>query len=86
VVPTNLAEDFKDLDGEFAGGGEDEGPETIVLGPLRAVKLFEDGNQESEGLSAARLGGSEDVVALEGEGNGLSLDVGQNLEVRGLEA
>ena len=74
------------MDGEFAGGGEDEGAEAIVLGPLCAVELFEDGDQEGEGLSTARLGGSEDIVALEGEGNGLGLDIGQDLEVRGLEA
>jgi hypothetical protein len=53
---------------------------------LGAVESFDDWNEESEGFTTTSLGGAEDVSSLEGEGNGRSLDVGENLEVGRAEA
>jgi hypothetical protein len=50
------------------------------------VELFEDGDEEGEGLAAACPGGAEDVLALQGEGDRCSLDIGQDLEVGGAQA
>jgi hypothetical protein len=50
------------------------------------VELFEDGDEEGERLSAACPGSTEDVFALQGEGDRCSLDIGQDLEVRGAQA
>jgi hypothetical protein len=86
VVATDLAEDFEDLNGELASRGYNEGAKPIELGPLGAVEALEKGHEERKRLSAARLGGAEDVLALEGEGDGTLLDFGEGLEVRGLEA
>ncbi|KAJ0161195.1 hypothetical protein CTA2_6617, partial [Colletotrichum tanaceti] len=80
VVAADLAQDLEDLGGQLAGRGDDEGAEAVVLGPSRAVELLEDGDDEGERLSAAGLGGAEDVGALEGEGHGARLDVGEGLE------
>lgn len=67
MVTTNLAQDIKDLDGELAGGRNDESAETVdIVGPSCVVEFLEDGDQEGEGLAAASLCGGEEVVALEG--------------------
>ncbi|KAF3803857.1 ATP-dependent RNA helicase DBP4 [Colletotrichum gloeosporioides] len=86
VVAADLAQDVKDLRGELAGRGDDEGAEAVVLGPSRAVELLENGYNEGEGLAGAGLCGAKDVVALEGEGHGAGLYVGEGLEVGFLEA
>ncbi|KAL3295314.1 ATP-dependent RNA helicase dbp4 [Colletotrichum asianum] len=86
VVAADLAQDVKDLRGELAGRGDDEGAEAVELGPSRAVELLENGDDEGEGLAGAGLCGAEDVVTLEGEGHGAGLDVGEGLEVGFLEA
>lgn len=86
MVPPDLAEHIEDLDGQLAGGADDQGAEAVVLGPAGAVELFEDGDEEGECLAAARLSGAEDVVALEGEGDGGALDIGQDFEVGGAQA
>jgi len=86
MVPPNLPQHLEDLHGEFTSRREDEGAEPVVFGPSGPVELFEDGYEEGEGLAAAGLGGSEDVEALEGEGDGAGLDLGEGLEVGGIEA
>ncbi len=86
MVPPNLPQHIKDLDGQLSGRADDEGPEPVVLGPSCVVQLFENGDEESERLAAAGLGGAEDVVALEGEGDRGSLDIGQDFEVGGAQA
>ncbi|CCF42315.1 hypothetical protein CH063_12353 [Colletotrichum higginsianum] len=86
VVAADLAQDLEDLGGQLAGRGDDEGAKAVVLGPSRAVQLLEDGDDEGERLSAAGLGGAEDVGALEGEGHGARLDVGEGLEVGFVQA
>jgi hypothetical protein len=67
VVAANLAQNVKDLNGELAGGRDDEGAEAVdVVGPSRVVEFLEDGDQKGEGLAAASLCSSKEVVALEG--------------------
>ena len=86
MFPADLAQDLEDLDGELASGGDDEGAEAVELGPLCAVQLVQHGDEERKGLSAAGLGGAENVVVVKGEGDGSGLDVGAGGEVGGLEA
>lgn len=58
----DLVEDIEDLNREFAGGRDDHCAEAGVgANALRAVKVFENGYDEGEGLSAARLSGAEYV-------------------------
>ncbi len=86
MVSANLPQHIKDLDGQLSGRADDEGAEPVVLGPSCVVELLENGDEESERLSATSLGGTEDVVALKGEGNRGSLDIGEGLEVGGAKA
>jgi len=81
VLAPDFPQHLEDLGGQLAGRADDEGAEAIVLGPLGAVESFDDWNEESEGFTATSFGGAEDVSSLEGEWNGGSLDVGENLEV-----
>lgn len=53
---------------------------------MLTVELLEDRDEEGERLAAARLGGTEYVMAFEGEGNGAGLNVGQDLEMGGPQA
>ena len=66
VVPANFPQHVEDLNGQLSGRADYEGAEPVVLGPSCVVELLENGDEESEGLAAAGLGGTEDVVALEG--------------------
>jgi len=86
VLAPDFPQHLEDLGGQLAGRADDEGAEAIVLGPLSAVESFDYWNEESEGFTATRFGGAEDVSSLESEGNGRSLDVGENLEVGRAEA
>lgn len=86
MVPSDLAEDLENLNRELAGGGDDEGAEAVEFRPLSAVEAFQNGDEEGERLSAARLGGTEDVEALEGEGRRARLDLGEGVEVGGVQA
>jgi len=74
------------LDGQFAGWADDKGAEAVVLGPSFAGELLEDGDQESERLSAAGLRGTEDIFSLEGERDRGALNVGEDFEVGCAEA
>jgi hypothetical protein len=64
MMPPNLPQNVEDLHCQLAGGTDDEGAEPVVLGPFRVVELFEDGDEEGEGLAASCPGGAEDVFAL----------------------
>lgn len=44
------------------------------MGVFLRQQPFDDGDHESEGFAGARLGGGEDVFALEGVGDGVGLD------------
>jgi hypothetical protein len=66
VIPPNLPQHLKNLDGQLSGRADDEGAKPVVLGPLCLVQLLENWNEESECLAGARLGGAKDIVALEG--------------------
>src|SRR5690606_37371456 len=52
------------LDGQFAGGNEDEG-----LGGVALVDLAEDGDAECRGLAGAGAGLAEDIDAGQGAGD-----------------
>jgi len=86
MVSADLSEDFEDLNSEFSSRRDNEGTETIEFGPLSTVELLENGDKESECLSASCLGSTHDIFALEGERNGSSLNIGKGLKMRGLEA
>lgn len=47
------------------------------------VEFLENGDKERQRLAAARLGGSEYVLAFQGEGDGAGLDVGQDFKMGG---
>ena len=83
----NLAQDVKDLDGEFAGRRQDEGTKAGVgTDVLEAVEVLENGNEEGERFAAAGFGCTEDVAPLESEWDGLGLDVGHDSKVTCLQA
>jgi hypothetical protein len=52
-------DDLLDLLGQFTGGGENESLALLDVG----VKLLEDGDRESGGLSGSRLGLRDNIVA-----------------------
>lgn len=81
VIPANLLQDLEDLCCELARGADDQGTEAVEFGPVGAVKLFDDGHKEGEGLAAASLSSAEDVLALQGMRDCLSLHIGEVLEV-----
>ena len=69
------------LDGQFAGGKQDEG---LDAGSLRSrFKAFEDGDAEGGGLARARLRLAHQIDALEGLWNQPGLDR-RGLEILGL--
>ena len=61
-----------DLDGEFAGGAEDEG----LHGALAGFDFFNGGDGEGSGFAGAGLGLADDVVAGHEDGDGFGLDGG----------
>jgi hypothetical protein len=65
-----------DLDGEFAGGDEDDG-----LGGQAAGGPLEDGDAEGGGLAGAGAGLAEEVDAGEGAGDEVGLDFGGFFEL-----
>jgi hypothetical protein len=56
---TDSHNDLLDLLGQLTGGGEDQGLALLDVG----VKLLEDGDGESGGLSGTRLGLGDNIVA-----------------------
>lgn len=58
---SNGNDDLLNLLSQFTGWGEDQGLALLDVG----VKLLEDGNRESSGLSGTRLGLRNDIVACE---------------------
>jgi len=72
------------LEGELPGGGEDEGPG--LPPPLLAWrKPFGDGEGEGQGLAGARAGLADEVLALQGQGEGRRLDGGGGGEAAPVE-
>ena len=63
------------LDGELARGREHEGEESLGL----VEELLEDGKRERAGLTGARLGETDDVLALQRLRDGLCLNLGWGL-------
>ena len=86
MLSADLFEDFEDLNSEFSSGRDNHSTKSIEFSPLGTVELLENGDKESECLSASCLGSTHDILALEGEWNGSSLNIGKGLEMRGLEA
>ena len=70
MVPV-VAEALFDLQGEFAGGGEDQGADAAALAQIQSIQ---DGQRESGGLARTGFGRRDDVVALERGRNGGELD------------
>ena len=70
VFPQNFKM-FGHLDGEFAGGGQDQDP-----GPGASDHLLEGGQGEGGCFSRSRLDAADDVCALEGHGDRPLLDGG----------
>jgi hypothetical protein len=58
---TDSDNDLLDLLGQFTGGGKDQSLALLNVG----VKLLEDGDRESGGLSGSRLSLCNDIVAFE---------------------
>ena len=78
-----------DLDGQFAGGGEDEGARVfgLAVGQGRAREQpVHQRDQEGQGLAGAGLGLAGDVTARQGDRQGQGLDGGAAGETRGFEA
>lgn len=73
VVLPHLLQRLERLLGELSGGADDQRAEPIVSGPLLAEEALQDGNKEGQGFPGSRLRGTENVFALEGEGQGLAL-------------
>ena len=86
MVPADFAKHLENLHRQLARRRNHQRAQAVVFRPLRAVQLLEQGNQEGQRLAAARLGGAENVLVLQGERDGARLDVGKGLEVRGREA
>ena len=72
---------FADLDRQFPGRRQDQGPRTFggVLSarPVLLRKLVENGQREGAGLAGAGLGNAQDVPAGEKLGDGAGLDRGR---------
>lgn len=62
------------MEGQVAGGGEDESPDGALGDAL--LEAVEHGNEEGRGLAGASAGHGDDVGAGEDEGHGLALDGG----------
>ena len=71
-----------DLDGELAGGGEDEDAGPAAGRRVRVRQSLQRGQREGGRLAGARLGHREDVAAGEERGDGLGLDGGGVGEAR----
>lgn len=72
--PAELFGEFEGLEGQVAGGGEDESPDG-ALGEV-LLEAVEHGDEEGCGLAGAGAGHGDDVGAGEDEGHGLALDGG----------
>ena len=71
----------RDLDGELAGRGDDQGAGILDLrSPLLPHHLAEDGQQVGRGLARTGLRLGDDVASLEGQRQHLLLDSGQAFE------
>lgn len=76
MVAANLAKHLECLNGQLSRGRQYQRAESIEFGPSFTVKQFEYGDEEGQSFAAAGLGGTENVAALEGEGDCAGLDVG----------
>ncbi|CAA9257679.1 MAG: hypothetical protein AVDCRST_MAG83-2530 [uncultured Arthrobacter sp.] len=78
-----------DLDGEFAGGHDDEGlrcardRKLVVAGVIGADDALQGGDAEAKGLAGSGLGLADDVVAAQGDRQGHRLD-GEGVEDPGV--
>ena len=86
VITSDLAQDLEDLDGKLSRRRYDQSSKSVQFGPFLAIEVLQNRNQERQCLSATSLCCSEDIMALQGEWNCLGLNVGQGLEVGGIEA
>lgn len=86
VVPSNLSQLFENLNCEFTGRRQNECAETVELGPLLAIEVFDDGDEESERLSATGFGCTKYVTSLEAMADSSCLNIGQGFVVRGRES
>ena len=77
MVDAGLAENLKDLEGELARGGDDDGAEAVHRVPLFGVEALKDRDDKGERLAGTGLGGAEDIAAGQRKGESASLDVGQ---------
>jgi hypothetical protein len=80
VVRHQVRELPVDLQGELAGRGDDDRAEPVARLELHLGEELDGGHEEGEGLSAARLGRPEDVLAAEEVRDGLRLDLGHPAE------
>mmetsp|Transcript_13353 Transcript_13353/g.28652 ORF Transcript_13353/g.28652 Transcript_13353/m.28652 type:complete len:204 (-) Transcript_13353:611-1222(-) len=65
MVGADRTQDLEGLHGEFAGGGEDDGAESVGWGVLTSVEFFEEWNEEGECLSAASPRRSQNIPPLQ---------------------
>jgi len=75
---------FVDLLRQFPGGRHYEHSDAASL-PRLLEQPLEDRQHEGRRLAGTRLGGAEDVAALQGDGDGPLLDGGRFLEAHGLD-
>jgi len=85
-LPAEVDEGFVDLQGQLAGGREDEHAHRPALGRIGGEQALEDGQGESRGLARAGLGQAENVAAGEDNGHGPGLDGGRGLIAGGADA
>ena len=71
AVLGRLREVFEDLHAQLAGGDDDE---RLHAGLRVETEALDDGEAEAEGLAGSGLRLADDVLAVEGEGDGLRLD------------
>lgn len=83
--PSVLASGEESYTHELSRRGDDERAQAVRRAPLFAQQDFENRNEERERLTASGASGPEHVLALECEGEGSRLDVGQLAVVRRLE-
>ena len=76
VVLHELAGDAEDLEGQFAGGGDDDGAGAVSRLEAQGAEHLDSGDQEGEGLAGTGLGRAEDVLAGEQRGDTSPLDLG----------
>ena len=76
VVLHEFARDAEDLEGQFAGGGDDDGTGAVSRLEAQGAKHLDGGDEEGERLAGTRLGRTEDVLAGEKRRDTSPLDLG----------